>query len=80
MVEGVTRAEVASVLSETLLAELSDLVRDASSTFSGRPSSTLDLAKRGTGLAPATGWSHASGSSSVSTVCRVSPYRKETFI
>jgi hypothetical protein len=80
MVEGVTRAEVASVLSEKLLAELSDLVRDASSTFSGRPSSTLDLAKRGTGLAPATGWSHASGSSSVSTVCRVSPYRKETFI
>jgi hypothetical protein len=55
MVEGVTRAEVASVLSEKLLAELSDLVRDASSTFSGRPSSTLDLAKRGTGLAPATG-------------------------
>jgi hypothetical protein len=80
MVEGVTRAEVASVLSEKLLAELSDLVRDASSTFSGRPSSTLDLAKRGTGLAPATGWSHASGSSSVSTVCRVSQYRKETFI
>jgi hypothetical protein len=71
--------EVASVLNEKL-AELSDLVRDASSTFSGRPSSTLDLAKRGTGLAPATGWSHASGSSSVSTVCRVSPYRKETFI
>jgi hypothetical protein len=55
MVEGGTRAEVASVLSEKLLAELSDLVRDASSTFSGRPSSTLDLAKRGTGLAPATG-------------------------
>lgn len=54
MVEGVTRAEVASVLNEKL-AELSDLVRDASSTFSGRPSSTLDLAKRGTGLAPATG-------------------------
>jgi hypothetical protein len=46
--------EVASVLNEKL-AELSDLVRDASSTFSGRPSSTLDLAKRGTGLAPATG-------------------------
>jgi hypothetical protein len=81
MVEGVTRAEVASVLSEKLLAELSDLVRDASSTFSGRPSSTLDLAKRGTGLAPATGWSHASGSSSVSTVCCVNArIAKETFI
>jgi hypothetical protein len=78
MVEGVTRAEVASVLSEKLLAELSDLVRDASSTFSGRPSSTLDLAKRGTGLAPA---SHASGSSSVSTVCCVNArIAKETFI
>ncbi|MDQ3669238.1 MAG: hypothetical protein M3377_02990 [Actinomycetota bacterium] len=34
MVEGGTRAEVASVLSEKLLAELSDLVRDADSTFS----------------------------------------------
>jgi hypothetical protein len=80
MVEGVTRAEVASVLSEKLLAELSDLVRDASSTFSGRPSSTLDLAKRGTGLAPAPGWSHASRSSSLDRFAVSVRIAKETFI
>jgi hypothetical protein len=37
MVEGATRAEAASVLSEKLLADLSDPVRDAGSTFSASP-------------------------------------------
>jgi hypothetical protein len=69
MVEGGTRAKWHRVLSEKLLAELSDLVRDAGSTFSASPfihgSTWQSAAPVWRRLA---GWSRAPGSSSVSTV------------
>jgi hypothetical protein len=54
MVEGGTRADAASVLSENLLAELSDHVRDAGSTFSASPFIDARSGEARADLAPAT--------------------------
>lgn len=73
MVEGGTRAEVASVLSEKLLAELSDR---SQVVLHPRPiwRSAAPLWRRLPGVEPASGWS------SVSKVCCVMPYRQSVYL
>jgi hypothetical protein len=71
MVEGGTRAEVASVLSEKLLEEIG---HGASSTFSASPFTHAPSGEaRQRSGAGYPGWSRASGSSSVSTDRCVTP-------
>ena len=73
MVEGGTRAEVASVLSEKLLAELSDR---SQVVLHPRPiwRSAAPVWRRLPGVEPASGWS------SVSKVCCVMPYHQSVYL